>query len=396
MIRFKLRSVFLFFSFFFLILGNSSYFALSGKNVFFEYLAFFLILALMLISYFRFNVRYRVLNGVIFLIVSILFNYGILLQNLSTNIKIRLVFSMLIIASLALLSDNYFIYPSDLKISVYGILGGILFCVIIALISRVSLTTLSVEGFGFSGFNGGLQHKNYLAADLVAVLWGLFSYAKFKKISKFDKFTIFICLTLLILSDSRGGLLLFCAFLLVEFCDRFFDKFKKVDKFVVIVFSILSIIFVVKILYLIVVEKSGSYADRSNGLTNYLNMYSSDKFHMIFGNAEMAFQDNGKTYTENIRSVTGWDGTTELAALSILVKNGLLGFWGYGLIFLKRILDAFQKREKVYKIIMTTGIVLLLVSSFVENYLVNMQIAFGVYCYLLIGSANGAFSKNED
>lgn len=191
----------------------------------------------------------------------------------------------------------------------------------------------------------------------------------------------FIEIILLVLSNSRGGYILFITFLLVVN----FDKLKLIKKnqrlplmIVVLLITALGTLY----FYTKYVLTSGSYDIRLQGLENYIQRYSNDNFHLWYGNAEMAFRDSGLSYEENVRSIVGWNGTTELSILSILIKNGILGLIGYIIIFTLKILDCISLRQSKEKIFMISTIVVLLTSALLENYIVNIQITFGVFCYI--------------
>ncbi|MBZ4283856.1 hypothetical protein LAJ55_13680, partial [Streptococcus pneumoniae] len=79
-----------------------------------------------------------------------------------------------------------------------------------------------------------------------------------------------------------------------------------------LVISLLSIIFFFKH----IINNSESYTHRVLGIVNFFKYYESSKFHLFFGDAELAFGDMTKGYTHNIRSVLGWDGTVEMPLLS--------------------------------------------------------------------------------
>lgn len=81
------------------------------------------------------------------------------------------------------------------------------------------------------------------------------------------------------------------------------------------------------LVYSFIISDSGSYMIRMKGFITYIELYKADFFHMWYGNAEMAWKDGN--YVNNVRAVIGWDGTVELSFLSILVKNGILGYFGY-------------------------------------------------------------------
>ena len=378
----NIKHTLLFLSFFLITLGNSSYLTAIGIADKIQMTGYLLLMVMIFKCFMTNNSRKGKLLS-IFLIVFILFSIGIIRQDLAITTKIHLILTMIVIDSVALLSENIMTHLSDLKIVSYGILTAILISLILAMMNGISLTTLAVEGVGDSswGFNGGLQHKNYFAVSILASYMGFFFSKSTEKKDTRLSMLRFIEIILLVLSNSRGGYILFITFLLVVN----FDKLKLIKKnqrlplmIVVLLITALGTLY----FYTKYVLTSGSYDIRLQGLENYIQRYSNDNFHLWYGNAEMAFRDSGLSYEENVRSIVSWNGTTELSILSILIKNGILGLIGYIIIFTLKILDCISLRQSKEKIFMISTIVVLLTSALLENYIVNIQITFGVFCYI--------------
>ncbi|MCI1489978.1 MAG: hypothetical protein LKH37_04410 [Limosilactobacillus mucosae] len=378
----NIKHTLLFLSFFLITLGNSSYLTAIGIADKIQMTGYLLLMVMIFKCFMTNNSRKGKLLS-IFLIVFILFSIGIIRQDLAITTKIHLILTMIVIDSVALLSENIMTHLSDLKTVSYGILTAILISLILAMMNGISLTTLAVEGVGDSswGFNGGLQHKNYFAVSILASYMGFFFSKSTEKKDTRLSMLRFIEIILLVLSNSRGGYILFITFLLVVN----FDKLKLIKKnqrlplmIVVLLITALGIL----CFYTKYVLTSGSYDIRLQGLENYIQRYSNDNFHLWYGNAEMAFRDTGLSYEENVRSIVGWNGTTELSILSILIKNGILGLIGYIIIFTLKILDCISLKQSKEKKFMVSTIVVLLTSALLENYIVNIQITFGVFCYI--------------
>ncbi len=164
------------------------------------------------------------------------------------------------------------------------------------------------------------------------------------------------------------------------------SKIKAQQKSLFTVIILIFLIICSKIFYNLYILKSGSYTIRLQGIINYFNYYSSDFFHLFFGNAELGFGDSTHDYTYNIRSVVGWDGTVELSLLSVMVKNGYLGLIGYILII---ILDIFRLKQITNRNVKTIGFSILaplLLSAAVENYITNINIIFMPVCFCILSS----------
>lgn len=161
----------------------------------------------------------------------------------------------------------------------------------------------------------------------------------------------------------------------------------NIEKKTITFISIIVLLFCSIFLYKFVIS-SDSYAIRLRGLTNYLQIYKYDYFHLWFGNAEMAWGSGGN-YVDNVRAALGWDATVELSIVSILVKNGFLGLIGYLIIFLNYFKMYFTSRYEKYKTCILSLTICLLFSALVENYITNTHVIFGVYMYCLINGFKG-------
>ena len=144
---------------------------------------------------------------------------------------------------------------------------------------------------------------------------------------------------------------------------------------------------------------SESFAYRLRGVENYINYYKGDVFHLVFGNAEMAFRNSGQSYVDNIRSVVGWNGTVEIAYLNILIKNGLIGIVGYLLIFLiyiKKIVTLQNLQNSKVKTLIYTFLTVFILSGLFEAFVGNINLSYSVISYLfLCNIATGDRFKNE-
>ena len=393
----KIRETIIFFSIFMITIGNGEYLSTIGVNNLILYFGYAILILYLIGSFVEGKFKNKGKRFLQFILVSILFNIGIILQpELETTTKLRLILTMVVIASVALLSEKFFRSFSEMRIAGYAILFGIVFSTFLSVVFHISLLTLAVEGTGSSfGLNGGLQHKNYFAADLLASYIGIYIYRfQSPNVLRQDKIVLFLEFIFLLLSNSRGGYILFAIFWIIIKSNNF-KNIKKNQRW--IAFSIGSIAFIILLMCVLkkIVLKSGSYEIRLQGLTNYLNMYSQNKFFIWFGNSEMAFRNTGQSYEENVRSIVGWNGTTELSLLSILIKNGLTGLIGYIYILFIRLSSFFVLKNTTRRLVLFSVLITLIASAFLENYIVNIQIIFGIFCYLIIGSLCGMNDKNS-
>lgn len=383
----KIKEINIFISFFLITISNSIFLTSLGINNIFEMIGYIILIYNVLKS-----CRKNIQNINIFLFLFILFTFfiGILLQNnLDWLIKFRLCLSMFIIASISVISKGYINSLSEIRIISYSIFSGIIFSIVLACLGGNDLFTLAVEGSISSlGFNGGLQHKNYFSVDMIAIFIGLYYYNIYQNKKIWDKIIMILIVILLLLSNSRGGYIIFIIFLFISNM-RYIKKIKKEQRKILFGIIIFIGLCILVYLYNLILSNSGSYLIRIIGLVNFINYYSNDWFYIIFGNAEMAFSNIDSSYNENVRSVLGWEGTTELAILSIFIKNGLIGFIGYILIFLQFIKVILQTENFKYKIMIFSILISFIISSSIETYIVNMHIVYGTFCYIVLSGLLG-------
>ena len=385
----------IFLSFFLITAGNAQYLSLSNWGANLQYLGYLILLTKIFINFYKYDKEKIKLVSYYFIVVF-LFNIGIVIQNMDLGAKVRLVMTTVVIATVAILSQNLLRNYTAINIACMAILMAIMFTTILSVVTHTSLTNIAVEGIGSSfGFNGGLQHKNALGEDALISLIGLYFCKGKTKYKKINRYLMLICVLLIILSNARECYIWFGIFVLYELIYNL--KFvSKVQKSVFVLVSGTLVITIGIFLFRHILANSGSYGMRTQGLINYLNMYSNNRFVMLFGNAPMAWRNSGLSYEENIRSVTGWNGTVELALLNILVKNGVIGLIGYILIFFNYIKDftnMYSCKEKKYGFLV---IIIMLTSTLVQSSVVGIQSIFGIFGYLLINHFLGTYIDKKN
>lgn len=370
------------FGFFLLTLSNSNSLVSIGIDKWIEYLG----LGLILMVIYK-NKQLLSSKGIRFLlrffIVLAFFCVGICLQyDLANSRKISLVLSMFILASTAIFPSGIIQSTKCLEYIARGVICGVLTSTCFSLILFGTVINKATEGIIIEyGFNGGLQHRNYYAYAILCVIF--IYYFKYKQNhKKKDLHFLFFLVFLLIISNSRSSYAILLLFLLVMNHHKIkLYKNKNLFNFGIII--LIMIVFALPICYYFATI-SETFLFRINGLNNYIKYYKDDWFHLIFGNSEMAFRTSGMTYDQNIRSVVGWDGSTELVVLNVLVKNGILGFVGYIYIFCvdyKRIKKIKNEKVKNYCFAL---LLCFICSAFVESYLANINFPFTVFNYLIL------------
>jgi hypothetical protein len=138
-----------------------------------------------------------------------------------------------------------------------------------------------------------------------------------------------------------------------------------------------------------VVLSSSTYGYRFRGVRNYLKYAWGDWYHLIFGNAEMAWSGLGEHYVQTVQKVVGWDGTYEMGFINTLIKNGILGLIGFAWMYIYFVRVTMGSKKRWPKVINLSVLSVLLVSSLVESFVCNIHSIFGVYCYLLMAGVCG-------
>ncbi len=389
----------IFFTFFMLVISNSKYLIDIKLNSYFEYFILGL-LSLEIIYYFIKSNKDKK-DIYIFIVIIILFLTGLILQNLSIIIKLRLIFTMIALTIYMFLSNNYLNSYENMKAASYGMFFGIIITTFISLITGTSLLEKVNDNILFFpikyGFNGGIEYKNMFSTTITAIFIGIFLYFNYVKKNKIDLIILIVLLILQICSASKGGYIIFGLFLILEIFNHINKKSSSIkksfpfkSKVLVIISLLIFSIFVSRIVYDKFLLKSSTYSYRIRGVDNYLRVVKNDKFHLYFGCAEKAFANNKLNYAENIRkylmenNINGDNGTYEMGYINIIIKNGLIGFIGFiiGYIWIIRKASSLsQSRERTLII----GIfIILLISSFVESYICNIHQIFGIYCYLIM------------
>ena len=303
------------------------------------------------------------------------------MQTLVLVVKARLIISMLLLFIFALSGNELFQTKNCFFIIGWSTFFGSFACLILALVLDDPIYVLSVEGFSL-GFDlsFGMQYKNLFGyTTLISSVCLIKTFDRCKK--KSNIFGVIISITLLLLSNSRGAILMLLIFLLVRrFC--LLPKRKEKGK---LVLWIVFVCFLGMLLSFVLGSISSTFGYRVRGLTNYLNYTKGDLFHLFFGNAEMAFGNSSRPYSENVRSVIGWDGTVELPLLNILIKNGFLGYVGY-LMFAYRFFKKGFSLQRKAQIAYFSFLLPFLLSIFVEAYFANINSVYTLFNYGVLNS----------
>ena len=323
-------------------------------------------------------------------IVLFVFSIGLILQDMDLTKKIELILSMFILSSIAIMPSQFMNNPNALKSISNAIMFALVISCVMSLVTGATIATGASEGVIVKyGFDCGLEHRNYYSYTVFAAFMCDYLFMKITR-SYSRKPMLFIEILLMLVSNSRSALLLLAIFFII--CN--FNKIRtsKHCKSIIVSFMILLGIIVGVPIYKVLATISETFFFRINGLNNYLSMYRGDMFHILFGNAAMAFKDSGLGYDYNIRSVIGWNGSTELVILNVMIKNGVI--IGYFLIFRNSLKKIITSGNTFYSFLaMWTTF---LISAFVESYVANINYIYTIVCYMVLANVTGLVSKNKE
>ena len=390
MVKKVTRKLILFIAFFLITVSNSSYFIKTGINDLIEYAGMLILLSCISVCFLgeekiwkKFGMAGRTFFCIVF------FCIGICFQGLDIKVRLRLIISMMILAFLACMSESMIRSFSQIRSASIGIFCGCMAAGLIGIFTGASFFTIAETGLVKYGFNCGMEHKNYFAYAMIASFIGIFLHGKLEEWKKGDWIFLVLESVLLLSANTRGAWIVFAAFIMianVDFVNKKIPEKKRTIFWgtIIVTATVVAMWFFIK--YAL---NSETYMYRVRGILNYIQMYSRDMFHLIFGNAEMAFRDSGMDYNKNLRSVVGWDGATDIAWLNIMIKNGILGILAYIFIFLRMFALSIKSHNTKYKIASFSVLLSFLLTSLVEPFIANVHWAYSPFCYCVLGGLCG-------
>lgn len=395
-ITFRHKDILLFLSFFILTIAGSSWAHESGTVQALEYMAYAILLTNICLSFLTSReIKKKERRFCLFLFVLFLMSVGLCLQGFSFGRLLSLIMTMVAVSASSLLSEDYLNTYQRMKVASDAVLCGTIASLLLAIFFGYSLGRLHSEitvGYTYA-FSGGIYIKNVFGAEMDVVFIGNYLAERYSRKTMSQKLIMVYSILMMLLSNSRGAFIMLMVFLLSRYVSVVRRINKRQRRPVVVVLVILCIASFA-VLFQEIATNSFNYMMRIQGFLNYINHKDTDLIRLLIGNA-------GEVYTTEFDYVTqfkilyGWDGSCEFALMDILLKNGLVGLAGYIIIFYI-LLRSFVKMENwEYK---TTGLavaIMLLVSSFVEDYIQNIHTPVGIFCYLVMGGFVGMGNRNR-
>lgn len=394
-IKINSKKYILSFFFFILTLAGSQFFSSRGLDSLLEYLCFGLLLISLAFHYYHLGRTYRIKYIIVpSMTVLLCLCIGLFLNDITWLRRFILFGTVFAIWACIFWGEAFLNSVRYLKSISYAVLLGVFISLILGITDGAKIISTNEGLLGYTyGFTGGINFKNYFAADMLVVFIGLYLYGRDIKRRSIDMFFMAFSFIAICLSGSRGGLVLF----LIFFVCINSDKIKKIDRnqrriFFGIILAAGIIVFV--ILYQRIALNSDTYMYRIRGLQNYWNYYLDDQFHLFFGNSENTY-DQKLSYVFAVRTIVGWDGSLEFSWLDIIIKSGLLGVLGYMIVFFRYGFLVKKNNDWKIKSILFAVLATLLASSLVEAYIQSVHSLLGIYSYLVMSGLAGEYRKYE-
>lgn len=370
-------------AFFILTIQNSQVFIDWNIDEISEYVGLLILLVGCTISVYRMNVGLRRQLLMLFFACVILLCAGLIRQELATSKIIYLCISYILLAYIAIFPNAFLSSQEVYKKMAKAVLVAVVISTILALCTGTGVTTTAHEGILSNyGFNGGMEHKNYYAYSMLGcyILYDLDKTIS----SRNGKGVLFLTFILMALSNSRSVFVVFLVYYIVSNYKKW--KIQGHGKRISLFLTVMLIVLIGVPAYKYMISHSQTFSFRLNGLTNYMNYLNGDWNRIIFGNASIAFADTGRTYSQNIRSVIGWDGSVELVVLNVMIKSGLLGIIAFAFFFVNSFCKIKKMQWKTIESRTYAVFFSFVVSALVEGYVGNLNLMYSPLCYIFLAT----------
>ena len=361
------RSIFIFIGFFLITISNIYIFDKA------KIIGILLILALAYIEVFKYGISNKDL--LYFILFFVLFVGQILFQQLTINQIINAIFYYIVLLTMVILGKNILkngkdFYLCTLSVGLANLIG--FFYSPTLLIQQIMRSGSRVRVYG------SFTHPNALGSIIImCLISGMIYLSTIDKISnKQKKVSIVFCLFLifqLILTDSRGYLILFVVIISIYFLKNTSNKSILYKYTIFLVLSILGIYFIYFFWNYYIIEDA-SYLSRLQGF-NSLNL-SGIKYW--FGYGMVSSNDI------NYEILDG--GSMEIAWVKMLYKVGMIGVVLFILILLKVFFTSKKIKNCKIKYAFYATYFSFLVGSLVESSLVTIFNANPILIWISLSS----------
>lgn len=386
--KIKKKDILPFLGFFLITIGNGKYLGAKFGDLI-EYLG---IAVLLILCYWPSKEHHvNVTETIKVFFLTSLLSIGAFIKGTPTKACYMIAMTSFALMSFALMSQNILSTNKRIKIAANAIFGGAIFSAFIGLITgTLGFSLESDESIVGILYVSGFQIKNYCGGIwLLLFVLNYIYYMRNGRLGHKERTVLALFLLLIVLSGSKGALVLSMIWIVLVNFDRLL-KFKKDQKKLFIFFAGIVACLMGVYVYNNILINVYTYAYRMRGLSNLLDYMLKDSRNLFFGISDVAYANTGYDYTTNIRQFLGWQSSVEMAYVNILIKNGLLGFIIYCFVFLH-----FYKESKY--MVAENGIALsliavMLVSGFVETYIASVHYVVGPVIYCLL---NGLITQEK-
>lgn len=319
-----------------------------------------------------------------------LLSIGIMLQDMSVTLKVRLFLTQVVLAA-SMVFGKYIIKEiHHVRMIGYALLTGLLIVMISSLVLGADFYSNVDEGAKsvlLSGFNGGLLHKNYFAITLFVSIACLHLHWLVSGRKIIDIFAILFELILLLFSHARSSWILLAIYGIVVSVYWTLERKKGVgfDRFALVLAIVVALgTLSYAVLYRFFFAESMTYMARINGLMNWIEYTLDNPIQFITGNAGIFFGST-ESYYDHFRTVTGDSGAVDMAILNILIKAGVLGVVAYIATLYRPIRYVVSKRDAQGLMVAIAIIAPFLASMLSENVAATISLPYLVSAYLVLG-----------
>lgn len=379
--KIKKRDILPFLGFFLITIGNGKYLGAKFGNLI-EYLG---LAALLLLCYWPSKTNHvSVIETIKVLLLTLLLSIGAFIKGAPTKACYMIALTSFALISFALKSQSVLSTNKRIKIAANAIFSGAVFSALIGLITgTLGLAFEPDESIVGILYVSGFQVKNYCGGIwLLLFVLNYIYYMRNGRLGHKERTVLALFLLLIVLSGSKGALALSMIWILLINFDKILKLRKNQKRIFVFFVGIIACLIGVYIYNNILINVY-TYAYRMRGLSNLVDYLLQDSRNLFFGISDIAYADTGYSYTTNIRQFLGWESSVEMAYVNILIKNGLIGFISYILIF-KDFLSDCKRCTVTDQSIVKSLVIVLLISGMVETYAVSIHYVVGPVMYCLI------------
>ena len=379
--RIMRKDILPFLGFFLMTIGNGKYLGAKCGDLI-EYLG---IAVLLILCYWPTKTHHISVTEIIkVLFLTSLLSIGAFIKGTPTKACYMIALTSFALMSFSLMSQSILSTNKRIKIAASAIFSGAVFSALIGLITgTLGFTLGSDESIVGILYVSGFQVKNYCGGIwLLLFILNYIYYIRNGRLGYKEKIVLTMFLFLIVLSGSKGALALSLIWILLINFDRilkFRKNQKKIFGFVVGIVACLIGVYI----YNNILINVYTYAYRMRGLSNLVEYMLQDSRNLFFGLSDIAYANSGVDYTTNMRRFLGWQSSVEMAYVNILIKNGLIGFISYILIF-KNFLSGCKRCTATDQSIVKSLVIVLLISGLTETYAASIHYVVGPVMYCLI------------